>query len=264
MSIDAIERDLQRQVADEIRVHPEGLDRYRVLTPFRFDDGDHLCIVLKLLGEQWVLSDEAHTFMHLTYDIDESDLHRGTRQKIISNALSVFSVDDSDGELRLDVQDQQFGNALYSFVQALLKISDVSYLSRERIRSAFWEDFKSLVEERVPEDRREFRWHHPTQDPNSNYTVDCRINSMPRPIFVHALDNDRSTRDATIALHQFERWGLTFRPLAIFQDQETIGRKVLARYTDVGENQFSSLRSNRDRISQFIDEAIRMGAEPVD
>ena len=210
-----------------------------------------------------MLSDEAHTYMHLTYDIDEGDLHRGTRQKIISNALSVFNIDDSDGELLLGVRDHQFGDALFSFVQALLKITDVTYLSRERTRSTFWEDFESLLEEQVPESRRDFRWHHPVHDPTGNYTVDCRINSMPRPLFVHALGNDRSTRDATIALHQFERWGLSFRPLAVFEDQEMITRKVLARYTDIGENQFSNLRSNRDRICQFIEDALRSGGDSV-
>ena len=42
-----------------------------------------------------MLSDEAHTYMHLTYDIDEEDLHHGTRQKILSNALSMFRVEGS-------------------------------------------------------------------------------------------------------------------------------------------------------------------------
>ena len=229
-----------------------------MLTPFRFDDGDHLCIVLKLLDGQWVLSDEAHTFMHVTYDIDEGDLHRGTRQKIISNAISVFGINDSDGELSMNVRDQQFGDALFSFVQALLKITDISFLSREGTRSTFREDFESLLEMEVPAGRREFGWHHPGHDPKGIYTVDCRINSMPPPLFIHALDNDISARDATIALLQFERWGLEFRPLAIFEDQEQISRKVLARYTDIGEKQFSNLGSNRDRIRQFIEEAMRL------
>ena len=92
---------------------------------------------MKQIGTQWVLSDEVHTYMHLTYDIDENDLHQGNRQKIISNALSVFQVADLDGELILGVQDEQYGDALYSFIQALLKISGVSYLSHERVRSTF-------------------------------------------------------------------------------------------------------------------------------
>jgi len=46
-------------------------------------------------------------------------------------------VEDRNGELVLDVQDERYGDALYSFVQALLKITDISYLARERVRSTF-------------------------------------------------------------------------------------------------------------------------------
>ena len=107
-----------------MRLAAEGMERYRVFTPFLFEDGDHLAIVLKKEGPGWVLSDEAHTYMHLTYDIDEKDLQRGTRQKIISNTLSTFRIEDRDGELVLSVPAERYGDALYSFVQALLKITD--------------------------------------------------------------------------------------------------------------------------------------------
>ena len=131
MSIETIEQDFHKKVSAQVRLAAEGLGRFRVFTPFLFEDGDHLAIVLRQEGSRWILSDEAHTYMHLTYDIDEKELHRGTRQKIISNALSTFHVEDRNGELVLDVPDERYGDALYSFVQALLKISDVSYLSRE-------------------------------------------------------------------------------------------------------------------------------------
>ena len=255
-SHEAIERDFREKVCAAIRLEPQGLDRYRVFTPFLFEDGDHLVVVLKREPSGWVLSDEAHTYMRLTYDVEEKDLRGGTRQKIIANTLSMFEIDDRRGELVLAVPDERFGDALYSFVQALVKISDVSYLSRERVRSTFNEDLRTLLSEVIPEDRRIFDWNDPGRDPQGNYKVDCRINGLPRPLFVHALANDAKTRDATIALHQFEKWGIQFRSMAVFEDQEDIDRKVLARFSDVSGKQFSSLNGNQRRIRRYLIENV--------
>ena len=90
------------------------------------------------------------------------------------------------------------------------------------------------------------------REENVGIREDCRLIEE----YLHALPNDDKTRDATITLLQFEKWGLIFRALAIFEDQEIISRKVLARYSDVFEKQFSSLGANRDRIRRYIEEAM--------
>jgi hypothetical protein len=259
MTMEAIEQQFRDKVSAKVRLFAEGENRFRVSTPFQFEDRDHLAVVLKKEAGAWCLTDEGHTYMHLTYDIFEKDLQRGTRAKVISNALDAFSVQDREGELRLPIPDGRYGDALFDFVQALLKITDVAYLNRERVRSTFIDDFRALMEENIPAHRRAFDWHDEGHDPAGNYVVDCRINGMPKPLYVFALPSDDRVNVATIALLRFERWGQSFRSLGIFEDQEQTSRKAVARFSDVCEKQFSSLSANKDRIAKFLTDVIGEG-----
>ena len=256
MSIKSIEQDFIDKVSAKIKVIPDGKDRFRVFTPFRFDDGDHIAIVLKKEQGRWLLSDGGHTYMHLTYDIDERKLFSGTREKIISNALSTFNVEDRFGELILEVKDARFGDALYSFAQALIKMGDVLCLSKESVKSTFIDDFQSLLHEVVPTENMKFNWNDPKHDSDRKYTVDCRINGLPEPFFIYALANNDRIRDATIKIQKAIQWQIPFRPLGIFQDRGVANRQVVARFNDVCEVQFPKMDENQNEISTYIEKNI--------
>ena len=253
MELETVVKDFRSKVCEQLRIAQEGENRFRVFTPFMFEDGDHLAIVLKRERENWMLSDEGHTYMHLTYDLDEKDLRTGTRQKIITNALSAFSVTDRSGELMAPIREGQYGDALYSFVQALLKVADVSFLNRERVKSTFLDDFREFIENTVAKDRRDFNWHEPVHDPEGLYSVDCRIEvAKDSPLFIYALQSDDKVKDATIGLHQYERWGIAHRGVGVFENQEDINRKSLARFSDVCDKQFSNLATNKERLTRYL------------
>jgi hypothetical protein len=249
-----IEREFRRKVCDQLEIVPEGLDRYLIVTPLAFDDGDLLPIVLKREGNRWSLSDEGHTFLQLSYKLDDVDLHHGTRGEIISKTLSSFQMENRKGELILPIPDERFGDSLYSFVQALLKIDDVRYLTRERVRSTFFEDFRALMENLVPPEHRTFDWREPQRDPDGKYQVDCRINGRKAPLFVFALPTDERVQIATISLLTFEKWNLPHRSLGIFEEQEKINPKTLARFADVCEKTFSNLSVTGDRFPRYFSE----------
>lgn len=125
MIINDIEKSFCEKVSSKVRLKQEGESQYRILTPFMFEDGDHFTVMLRQEGSRWLITDNGHTYMHLSYDLDEKDLHKGTRQKIISNVLSMFHVEDKDGELLIPVNDDRYGDSLFSFLQAIVKISDL-------------------------------------------------------------------------------------------------------------------------------------------
>jgi hypothetical protein len=256
MNARVLSEEFEKKVHAAVEVLPEGLNRFRVQAPFYFDDGDGYVIVLRREGENWVVGDEGHTYMRLTYDLNASDLTRGTRAEIITNALSMYGVQEHDGELRVVVSPDQLADAFFSFVQCIARVTDVTLLSRERIKSAFMEDFRALMERKVPESRRQFEWHHPEQDKEGHYPVDCYLNQRAKPLFVFALPSDDKVQTATIVLHQFERWQYEHETLGIFEDQEKVNRKVLARFSDVCDKQYSSLAGNRDRVEKYLDEAL--------
>jgi hypothetical protein len=67
MSPGLVKDDFRARICEQVDLEQEGEGRFRVLTPFRFEDGDHFGIILKHRGDHWILTDEASTLMHLSY-----------------------------------------------------------------------------------------------------------------------------------------------------------------------------------------------------
>jgi len=252
-----ITNDFKKKVSETVRLMEEGVNRFRVFTPFTFDDGDGFSIVLQKNGKGWLLSDEGHTFMHMSYEMDMAALEKGNRAELLDSVLSNFGITYSDGSLELRFNPEEAGNALYSYLQALTKITDLSYLNREIVKSTFIEDFKQTMEFELPSGRYTLDYHFGDHDPQKSYPVDCYVNGMDIPLLIFAIPNDDKCRDVTINLHQYERWGIPFRSMAIFENQTDINRKVLARFSDVSDKQFSSLVSNRERIHNYLETYIK-------
>ena len=249
----------RRKVSREIDLEAEGVDRYIVYTPFMFDDGDHYVVVLRRERDRWVLTDEAHTFLHLSYA--DVDLTQGTRARIIDQALTSYRVENDGGELRLAVPDEAFGDALFTMVQAIGRITATAVWTRERVRDTFDEDFRNLLTQVLPPERITFDYTDPAIDPDGNYPIDCRINGMPRPYFVFKVANDHQCRDATIICYHYERHRRPFSSVVIFRDQTEITRRALAQLSDVVGKQFASLGA-RDRIESFLREEVLGARRP--
>ena len=195
-----------------------------------------------------------------------SSIFPGQEYLLSSSKLYEESINPHSGQKRISLTGNGILNASNPVffisgqgkAQALLRISDVSYLSRERVKSTFYEDFRTLIAENVPEDRYVFEWHDTQHDPEGFYKVDCHINNMATPLCIYALPNDNQVRDATISLFQFEKWENSFYPIAIFQDADKVSKKVLKKFSKVCDKQFPSLQENRLEIANYLREVLSL------
>ena len=247
-----LEAALQRAMSGAVRLMEEGHNRFRVFTPFMFDDGDHFSIVAKSEGGKWAFSDEGHTFMHLSYEVPTQSFNRGTRAKIIADVLADFGVREERGALVSPFNEYDMGAAFFSYVQALCKISDISYLTRERVASTFIDDCRRFFADFVPQERITADYTDDRIDAKGLYPVDYRINGMAVPLYVVAVNNDTKCQSATISLQYFRQHRVHYDSVVIFEDQEEVGRRPLAQLSDVVGKQFSSLPPNYANIKQYV------------
>jgi len=256
MALEDIIKEFRESVCGEIDLASSGLNRYLVEVPFSFTDGDHYVIILRQEGNKWVLSDEGHTFMHLSYELRDREFEEGNRRKIIDEVLNSYQIENRAGELVLTIPPSRYGDALFTFVEAITRITDVTFLSREVVKTTFREDFMRIVSEKGNEAGVKdiiFDYTHPIHDPDGKYPIDARLNGViSRQVLVFAVGNDDQCQTTTIVLHQWEKWQERFHSIAVFRDQTEINRLYLARLSDVIGKHLPSLETAKERLKKEL------------
>jgi Domain of unknown function DUF1828 len=243
-------------VGAEVRVESLGSHDTRVFVPFEFPDGDGLVVRLREVdgaGYEW--TDMGHTFMHLSYDLDMDALESGNRKTFLEGIQTRAGLEEREGELVLPTDQDVVAGDLFQFVQALLQISDLRFLTRERVRSTFTEDLEGLLSKRFAE-RAQFGYSDSEHDPERRYPIDCLLNHLPRPLAIFGVGSDSQAGDATITLLQFQKWGRDMFAMGIYEDMEKLSGKSVARLSDVVDKQFSSLAGNETAIADYIEREI--------
>lgn len=251
MNHELLVRELKESICKDIDVFPEGKSRFAVDTPFCFEDGDSFTIILKKIENQWYFTDEGHTLMHLSYEGADISLEKGNRKQYLYSILTTHYIENDNGELKCSVEDEHFGDALFTFIQGLAKITDLSFISRERITSLFREDLREYLKETFKE-KCFFDYKDPVRDPDGKYTVDCYV-KYEKPLFIFGLSSDSRCKDAIITCLTFKDWNASFNSIGIFEDSGKINNKVMARSIDAIEKQFSTLQSTKDGLPEYLE-----------
>ena len=141
-----IKTELSNAVRTSIDLEPVGRSTFRLITPFKFEDGDCFVAYIEQSGDQIKFTDLGHTLMHVSYDVD---ITGETRTKILDRILATHSLKCDDGEIYTVCPISEVGLAFWDFVQGLIRISDISQWKFERAASLFFEEFASFMETRI-------------------------------------------------------------------------------------------------------------------
>lgn len=252
MDLKSLEWDIKNKICEDIDVFFEGEERLVIVSPVTFDDGDSLNTVLKEGESGWYFTDEGSTLMHLSYDDLDTSLDKGKRKDVFEQILLIHGIENDCGELKTIVDGESFGDSYFTFVQGLIRILDlVSFTKKEYVKSIFYEEFRGYLKEKFGP-KCNFNYVSKKHDPQGKYPVDCYIESEKDPIFFFGALNDDKCRDVTITCLKFKEWNEKFTSICIFEDQETISRKVFGRLLDEVDKEYSTLSAAKTGLSDYM------------
>jgi len=250
MKIPISDADLRKEICEAMSFIHSGADKIILDTPFTFPDGDAIKVVLKTGDHGLYLTDEGHTFMHLSYD--DIDVTKGKRKDLLNNILAMHYINNVSGELIVNLEGEQLGNAFFTFLQGLDKISDLAFTRKDRVKSLFMQDFADFLQELLG-NHAIFDYIESDKDLNGRYKVDCCVPAR-RPIFIFGVNSDDKCRDTTITLLKFENWGIKNTSIMIFEEETTLSSKAIPKLLDISSKSYSDLGVAKERMPEYLRE----------
>ena len=243
-----LEKALCERLCASVLIHRRDDGVLMLDTPFTFPDGDSYPIYLsETPAGRVILSDRGHTLMHISYEHDVDTFFDGARSALREQIVLEAGILENEGVFSVEAQPDRIADALFQFGQAMTKIHDLTFLSRERVASTFYEDLKALLLEIIDEEKIEADYI-PLDVPNgNNYPVDYRFEGREgTSVFLYGVPNRDKARLTTIMLSHFLLHDLSFESIIVFDDQQEISRRDLARLTNVAGTAVASLEAEHD------------------
>lgn len=249
--IDQLIESMKKSICSKISLEPRGVDRYLIHTGFTFQDGDELHMVLKKKDGRWIITDDAHTLMWLSYeDFNLSE----TRKAILDVTLSSNNVSFDDGRIYIDCTGRDAGQCLMSMIQAILQTADLLYLSRSNVRNTYTDDVKQLMKATLGSSC-EFDKH--IRRGGEEYVVDVYVDA-PTPLYVFSVSNNDRCKDAIITILSLSlEADMKFTSLTFVDQAANLGKENLVKLTNRTDKLLYNTPS--DELHRFLE---KMGMLP--
>lgn len=233
-----------------VRLHRRESNMVMLETPFAFPDGDQYALYLTETGTGGVrISDGGSTLMHLSYENDLDKFFEGTRSVLFRQVVdeSCVQFTDEDGQFYVESAVADLPEAAFRLGQAITRIHDLTFLSRNRVASTFYEDLGERLAAILSPDKIRRNYVAPGVPDGDHYPVDFEFQGKNDvPVFLFGILSRDKARLVTICLQHYIQSKVDFESLLVFENQEDIPRPDLSRLSNVGGEMIASLSAEDD------------------
>ncbi|MCG5052499.1 MAG: hypothetical protein KA712_06030 [Myxococcales bacterium] len=125
----------------------------------------------------------------------------------------------------------------------MTRIHDLSFLTRTRVSSTFYEDLEHKVRALVSPQNMIRDFVIPGMPHAENYKIDFKLESRDpeTPLFLFGIPNNEKAKLTALIIEHWLRANVSFDSLLVFADQTKVSRQDVARLSNVGGEMVSSL-----------------------
>lgn len=207
----------------------------RLLTPWRYDDGDHIVVFVSAAdGDQWRIDDNGEAAFRLSgagVDLDSERVH--VRLAAFPELLGVQWHAEDEELFCIATQVPEIGERALLVAEAAAQLMSLACLVRERKVSDFRERVISVVEQVAAAANLEVRRDVPV-DESQTLLVDAWLGAH-RPVYVIAATSAQRLMEAEVIWLDAARRQERAFVLALVDDVRAVGVKQYTRanyYTD--------------------------------
>ena len=223
---------------------------YKVLLPFFYEDGDMYDVFIEEAGSKIRISDHGLTLMKLSYTFDFDTEHK---KEVLNSLVTQNRCQIHTGNIFLDVTQQQFTGGIYQFVQTLSKVSNMEIISKEMIKSCFYELFGEFIKDTLNKYNVNTSIK-PIQ--NSDLVVDYEIPVTGKPLYLFGVGDDSKASKVVISCLTFQTKHIPFRSVIIHEDFNKLSQFNRTQITNTADKQFTSLDDFKNKGLDYIQREI--------
>ena len=209
-----------------------GFEGFTVRSPFGWGDGDSfLVFIYRTDFGKWHVTDNGNTLSILS--LEENDLCKEGREEMLTALLDRFGISQQvNGELQIVVENDDFTDAVFRFLQCQSMICTLPLITRKPMRCTLQDDLRAATTMAFPMGILFENWTDEQIDKAGNYTVDVRILTRSGPVFVFGAANDHWAMKSIITANYFKRHNYSSHDMVVVQRDSQTSEQVSRQLSD--------------------------------